>query len=267
MNAPPLRTRVVGAILGLAALTAMASCGSARQVDPVGADFVHESASRILLAGARSMESVKALHVKGSITTGGSTYSDDVSVDRSGTCVGTISVGSNSVAVMVKDKIAYFRAGAKSMATIVNQFFYGPLNKAALSKMLAAVGGRWMAGPTNANIQSTCDLGQLLGPIAQIGRALEAQPNSPGFIKGQVKVLDGVQAVDVEAADSGQRLAFWIATQRPHYLVMLSLSGSQQGSSQFSAFGVPVTPRIPTGADVVELSKLRSELGSPVAAP
>lgn len=267
MNEPALRNRVVSMVLGLAALTATASCGPARQADPVGAEFVHESATQILLAGARSMESVKALHVKGSITTGGSTYSDEVSVDRSGTCVGTISFGSNSAAVIVKDKTAYFRARTKSVAAIVNQFFYGPLDKAALTKMLAAVSGRWMAGPTNADIQSTCDLGELLGPMAQIGRALEAQPHSRGFTKGQVKILDGVQAVAVEASDSRQRLSFWIATQEPHYLVMLSLSGAQQGSSEFSAFGVPVTPRIPTGAEVVELSKLRSEYGSPVAAP
>ena len=107
------------------------------------------------------------------------------------------------------------------------------------------MGDKWVADP-NGQFSSFCDLDELLGQIGDTENLNDVE-------KDGTEDVDGDEAVRITGTEDDNETTGFIATDEPHYLLKIEVSGSDTGEVTFSEFDEDVDAEKPADDEIVEL--------------
>ncbi|WP_460363481.1 hypothetical protein, partial [Actinocorallia lasiicapitis] len=211
---PPKRNKGVLAAVGAAGVAVLVLLGAVAYVTlkddgPEKAAIVPPEQKSS--AAATTLQSVPGLHYAGSFDAGGSTIQADLSVTRSGSATGTLTIDGDTVELMVIDGVPYIKAPRSYWR---KQTGIGEVSAPAYSD-------RWSKAPSSL---AGFDLRTKLTP-ANLGTGLgKAIPLVPPSGAPTAEPVDGDQAVSFEGDD----YQFYVSDSAPYHLVKIK-GGASQG--------------------------------------
>ncbi|MFF0479325.1 hypothetical protein [Streptomyces sp. NPDC004284] len=169
-----------------------------------------------------------------------------LSLDGRGKCAGTLTMGTNDTAELVKvdDRNVYLRFDEAFLREQVKD--ESPEVQEATVKQLK---GRWVKSPVSdpdsKDMLALCDLKGLLG---------EFEPGASDIVKGAETTVGGQQALTLTESDGdGESTTVHVATEgTPYILKIVTKGGEEPGTITFSHYGKPVVAEAPAAKDVVE---------------
>ncbi|MER6779232.1 MULTISPECIES: hypothetical protein [unclassified Streptomyces] len=207
------------------------------------------SGAEVLSQAHEAMRKVESARVVAKMRDDGSPVEFELSLDKKGSCNGTIRYeGMGKVDLIKSTELIHFKGDA--------DYWRGTASKEHASKkqtdaMVTMLADRWLKMPVSdpkaAAMGHICDLDKLTDG--------GGRPN-PLARKGETVTIDGKQALAVVTAAKEGTETDYIATQGTPYVLKSTVSGDETGEVLFSAFGTPVDTALPEGADVLDLSKL-----------
>lgn len=233
------RLRSLPAICLLAlmtALSALAGCGSSGSGNGVAA----KSAEEIVAEAKNAADGASSVHVSGSVNSGGSAVTLNLSLANGKGATGTISQNGSTFKIVIDGGTAYISG---------SDAFYRRLGGAAAAQLLA---GRWLkvttSTPEFASFASLTNMRKLLDTVLVGHGTLE---------KGATTSVGGQQAIAVKDTTRGGTL--YVATTGKPFPLQISKGGSEAGTISFDKWDEPVTITPP--ASSVNLSELKSLVG------
>ncbi|MES5822000.1 hypothetical protein [Streptomyces sp. RG80] len=193
-----------------------------------------------------------SLRMKGDVPDGGSdgsggTIKIDMALNKQGECAGTMSVGGQGKADLIKvgDTVymkydeAFLRAQSKGE------------KKSDVDAGVALLAGKWTKmsakGEDAKDIASFCDLDTVLG---------EADDADSDASRGKATTVDGTPAITLHERDGKDRYTLYVATEgKPYLLRVDSASASDPGTLTFSEYDKPVPAQKPSG-EILDLDAL-----------
>jgi hypothetical protein len=217
-------------------LPALPGCGSSSS----GNGVASKSAEEIVAETKKAADSASSVHVTGSVKSGGSPVTLDLSMSSGNGASGQISQNGSTFKIVVTGGDAYI-SGSSS--------FYGKLGGSAAAQLLA---GKWLKVPVStpefASFSSLTDMRKLLDTVLVGHGSLE---------KGATTTIAGQQAIAVKDTTRGGTL--YVATTGKPYPLQIVKSGSEAGTISFDKWDEPVSVKAP--ANSVDLSELKSLSG------
>jgi hypothetical protein len=217
-------------VLLLAAL-ALAGCGGSS-----GNGVASKSPPEIVAAAKAAADGASAVHVAGSIVTGGTPLDIDLSLVAGKGGRGRLSENGLSFELVELDGTVYINGSSA---------FFSRLAGSSAAQLLH---GKWLKVPTSnasvAQFSSLTELRKLLdAALATDNKTLVAAGTST--VNGQAVV--GVR-------DSSQIGTLYVATTGPPYPIQITKKGTGGGTITFSEWDRPVTLTAPT--NVIDLEQL-----------
>ncbi|HTC60448.1 MAG TPA: hypothetical protein VK691_10075 [Solirubrobacteraceae bacterium] len=224
-----------GSVLVLA-LGALAGCGSSSSSNNIAS----KSATEILTESKAAADSASSVHVSGSIKTGATPVTIDLSLAAGKGARGEISENGASFKLILVGGTAYI-SGSPA--------FYRSLGGAAAAQLLD---GKWLkASATSGEFASFNSLGNMR---QLIDTTLAAHGT---LTKGATSTVNGQQVIAV--TDTNKTGTLYVATSGKPYPVAITKGGSENGKIAFSDWNQPVTITAP--ANAVDLSELKALAG------
>ncbi|WP_240361639.1 hypothetical protein [Streptomyces sp. MBT27] len=228
----------------LALCFACAATARADDTGSLGADRIAQRSHDALL-GARSLH-VTARGVPGS----GAGTSFDLTLDRSGNCRGSVSLGpQGSVEIIRRGTDVWIRPNAAFWKNEV------PGGGSALASL---VGDRYLKGTTDdpvlRNTTDVCDLDTFQ-------KYLDTSAKLPAttLTKGRPATVDGVAVIPVTATRQGRTYTLDVAATGTPYPVRFTVAkggAAPEATVRFDGFDQPVPAATPAAADAVDISGL-----------
>ncbi|MEU6374189.1 hypothetical protein [Streptomyces sp. NPDC046909] len=190
-----------------------------------------------------------SLRMKGDVPDdeSGSTITIDMALNKQGECAGTMSVGGQGKADLIKvgDTVymkydeAFLRAQSKGE------------KKSDVDAAVALLAGKWTKmsakGEDAKDIAGFCDLDTVLG---------DADDVDSDALRGKTTTVDGTPAIVLRERDGKERYTLYVATEgKPYLLRVDSASTSDPGTLTFSEYDEPVPARKPSG-EILDLDAL-----------
>lgn len=225
------------ATLALLALLAgiVGGCGSSSSSSDNG--VASKSPTEILTASKNAAASASAVHVSGSLVSGGVPITIDLTLVSGEGGKGRISQNGLSFELIQVGGKAYISGSSG---------FYEHFAGAGAAKLLQ---GKWLEA--SATTGSFATLGSFTDMHKLIETALAAQHGT--LNKGSTTTVAGQAAVPI--TDSAQSGTLYVATTGKPYPVQIAKSGAGGGSIGFSGWDQPVTITAPKNA--ISLSELQ----------
>jgi hypothetical protein len=220
------------AVLALVAAI-VAGCGSSGGSSENG--VAAKSPTEILTAAKAAAESASAVHVSGSMVSGGAPITLDLNLVAGKGGKGRISENGLSFELIAVGGTAYISGSAE---------FYKHFAGSAAAQLLQ---GKWLKASATtgslATLASLTDLKKLIdAALAQHGT----------LVKGAKTTISGQPTIAV--TDTSQNGNLYVATTGQPYPIQISKSGAGGGSITFGNWNQPVTIAAPTNAvDINEL--------------
>ncbi len=221
------RNTLAAYAVGLATAVTLTGCGSG---------FADESAADIIKAASDDMSKLKSVHIAADIATGGENITLDLTLDTDGNCTGEVGVGGGKAEVLSVDGDSWFKA---------DETFYREQAGEQADQVLEVVGDNWVADP-NGQFSSFCDLDELLKEIGDPENVEDAE-------KDGTEDVDGDEAVKIVGTEEGSDTTAFVATDEPHYILKVAVTGDDEGEATFSEFDEEVDAEAPAEDEIVEL--------------
>ena len=211
--------------------------------------FAGLSGGEIADRAMKATTGASSLRMKGDVADDESkgTIRIDMALNRKGECAGTLGMGGQGKADLVKsgDTLymkydeAFLRAQSKGES------------KADTDAAVAMLAGKWTKmsakGKDAKDIAGFCDLDTVLA---------DTQDADSDATRGKTTTVDGTPAVVLHEKDGKDRYTLYVATQGKPYLLRLdSLSAKDPGSITFTDYNQPVPAKKPAGK-VIDLDAL-----------
>ena len=225
----------IGATL-LLALPALAGCGGSSS----GNGVASKSAEEIVSASKTAADSASSVHVSGSIVTGGTPVTLDLTLAAGKGATGELSESGLSFKLIMMGNTVYI-SGSPA--------FYRHLGGTAAAQLLA---GKWLkASATSGEFAS-------FGSLANMRNLIDSTLASHGTLsKGSTTTVGGQSAIAVTDSTKGGTL--YVATNGQPYPLEIRKTGSESGKITFDRWNQPVTITPP--ANSVDLSELKAATG------
>lgn len=190
-----------------------------------------------------------SLRMKGDVADDGSggTIEIDMALNKQGECAGTMSVGGQGKADLIKvgDTVymkydeAFLRAQSKGE------------KKSEVDAAVALLAGKWTKmsakGEDAKDIAGFCDLDTVLG---------DADDVDSDASRSKTTTVDGTPAIVLHERDGKERYTLYVATEgKPYLLRVDSASASDPGTLTFSEYDEPVPAQKPSG-EILDLDAL-----------
>ncbi|MER5909272.1 hypothetical protein ABT124_01915 [Streptomyces sp. NPDC001982] len=245
------RTAFAALFLAAAATAGLTGClpGQDKADSEPKGPFAGLSGGEITDRAVKATTAASSLRMKGDVPDdeSGGTIRIDMALDKKGDCAGTMSVGGQGKADLIKtgDTVymkydeAFLRAQSKGEP------------KADTDAAVAMLAGKWtkMAakGQDAKDIAGFCDLDSVLGGAEDV--------NSDAT-RGKTTTVDGTPALVLHEKDGKDRYTLYVATEGKPYLLRIdSTSAEDPGSLTFSDYDEPVPAKKPAGK-VIDLDAL-----------
>ncbi|GGM04856.1 lipoprotein [Streptomyces fumigatiscleroticus] len=224
--------------------SASASAASA-SAEPFAGLSGAEIADRALAAttGASS------LRMKGDIPDdeSGDTISIDMALNREGECAGTLSIGGQGKAELIKTGDTLYMKYDEAFLRAQNE----GEPEADTDAAVAMLAGKWTSmaakGQDAKDIAGFCDLDSVLG---------DAEDTGSNATRGETTTVDGTPALVLHEKDGADRYTVYVATEgKPYLLRVDSSSAKDPGSIAFGDYDKPVAAERP-GGEIVDLDAL-----------
>ncbi|MFI6685799.1 hypothetical protein [Streptomyces sp. NPDC050485] len=239
----------VSAVCSAAAVLALAGAATAH-ADDTGSLTAEQIAQR----SHDALHGASSLHVtaKGDLAAPGAPTSFDLTLDRSGNCRGSVSLGpQGSVEIVKRGADVWMKPDA---AFWKNQVPGGGSGLASL------VGNRYLKGTTNDPVlrgtAGVCDLDSLQKYFDSA-----AKLPSTGLTKGKPATVDGTAVIPVTATQQGRTLTLDVAaTGKPYPVRITAATGgaAPDATVRFDGFDQPVPTATPAADQSVDISGLVS---------
>ncbi len=222
--------------------------------DPTAQELAEEAESNLLDA--------KSVHLKltdrsaGTETSRTQPTSMELSLDRSGNCVGTMEMGSDGGSVEIvkrgdevwmKPDTAFWKAqvpggeGDAVAELFEDRYIHGSTDDALLKGMA-----------------DTCDLSNFQRDVDS-----GSSPGTTSLKKGEETTRGGVDVIPLTGEVDGARTTLYVTADSPHLLVEAGQRGEDiDVRLRFSEYDEPVPSRTPSADDTVDIDKLQDELQS-----
>lgn len=174
----------------------------------------------------------------------------DMALDKNGECAGTMSMGGQGKADLIKvgDTVymkydeAFLRAQGKGESA------------SDTDAAVALLAGKWTkmaaTGKDAKDIAGFCDLDTVLSG------AEDGKGSTSATTKGATAAVDGTPAVILHEKDGSESYTMYVATEGKPYLLQIdSLTGKDKGSVTFTDYNEPVPAKKPAGT-ILDLDKL-----------
>lgn len=248
MRRVPTGVRYVGVVS--VALFALAACGGSGSDAKKPADeltttadpgFADQSVAEILAAAKTDMSALKTVHLKGSLDSGGEQVALDLALATDAGCTGNVGLGGGQAKILVADGHVYLHGD--------EDFWAGAAGSQA-DALVEVIGDKWVDAGGEEDFLSFCDLGQFVSGMFEGSAAT-------GSTKGDLKKIDGVEAVAITNSATEGLATGWVSTGKPHYVLRLEGGPEgQAGSIDFTDFDASVDVKAPDAEDVLDLSSL-----------
>ena len=216
------------------ALVVLTGCGSG---------FAEESSADIQKAATTDMKSVKSLHMRGDVTTGGEEITLDLSLTDEGNCEGEVGVQGGTAEIISLDGQSWFKA---------DQAFWEASAGEGAGQITQLVGDKWVVQPGEESFASFCDLDTLLEELGS------DDGDSKATKQEDTEEIDGQEAVVLDSeTDEGDPLTAWVSVDDPHYILQMAVTeGEEPGKVTFSEFDEDVSIEAPAKEDTIDLSQM-----------
>lgn len=187
----------------------------------------------------------------------GGTIRIDMALDKRGECAGTMSMGGEGKADVVKTGgTLYMKYDEKFLRAQSDGS-----SKEETDGVVAMLAGKWTkmaaTGADAKDIAGFCDLDSVLADFkdAQSGGSAGAASDTDAT-RGATTTVDGTPALVVNEKDGKDSYTLYVATQgKPYILRLESKSAKDPGTIAFSEYDKPVAAKTPTG-EILDLDAL-----------
>lgn len=213
------------------AVASLAACGSSKSPSGSAAtsDFAKSSATTIDQQGRDALASLSSVHLVGTVKNTASTTAIDLRVSTLGTCLGSVTVGGQTLSIVGVGNKYFMKTSRATWAAQVG------------AKAAAKIGNRWVFGLSSAQFESFCNLKALVQGITKTPVADE-KPTVVG-----TSTVNGIPVVELKVTDPTGSGTLSIAMKSPHYLLK-AVSSDGNEMQELSDFNVPFTVTAPQGA-------------------
>jgi hypothetical protein len=223
---------VVLAVLALAA--AGAGCGSSSSSSENG--VADKSPTQILSASKTAADSASAVHVSGSMVSGGAPITLDLHLVAGKGGKGKISENGLSFELIQLNGTAYISGSSEFY-----KHFAGP----AAAQLLQ---GKWLKASSTSGSLAT------LASLTDLQKLIDAALAQHGTLtKGSETTISGQSAIPI--TDTTQNGSLYVATTGQPYPIQISKSGAGGGKITFEEWNKPVTITAP--ANAVDINALQ----------
>jgi hypothetical protein len=224
-------------VSALLAVLALAGCGGSSSSDN---GVAGKSAAEIVAAAKAAADTAGSVHVAGSLVSGGTPLTLDLSLAAGKGGQGRISENGLSFEVIQLNGTAYI-SGSQAFYT----HFAGP----AAAQLLQ---GKWLKASATTGSLAT------LAPLTELRRLIDSALATRGTLsKGAQTTVEGQPAIAV--SETAQKGTLYVATTGKPYPIEIAKSGSGGGRIVFSKWNEPVKLEAPKNA--VDLSELAGARG------
>jgi hypothetical protein len=214
----------------------LAGCGGSSSSN----DIASKSADQIVNESKAAADSASSVHVSGSLTSGGSPVTLDLSLVAGKGATGAISENKASFKIILVGDTAYI-SGSPA--------FYRSLGGTAAAQLFD---GKWLKA--SATTGEFASFSQLADMRELIDTTLTGHG---GLAKGATTVVGGQKAIAIN--DTSKDGTLYVATTGKPYPIELSKGGSESGKISFDRWNQAVTLAAP--ANAVDLSELKAAGG------
>lgn len=247
------RTALAALCLAAAATAGLTGClpdETKADSKPKG-PFAGLSGGEIADRAVKATTGAASLRMKGDVPDDedGGTIRIDMALDKKGECAGTLGMGGQGKADLVKtgDTMymkydeAFLRAQSKGDS------------KADTDAVVNMLAGKWTkmaaTGSDAKDIAGFCDLGTVLA---------DAENVNSDATRGKTTTVDGTEAIVLHEKDGKDRYTLYVATKGKPYLLRIdSRSAKDPGTITFTDYDKPVPATKPAGK-ILDLDKLGS---------
>ncbi|MEU3608279.1 hypothetical protein AB0E83_22955 [Streptomyces sp. NPDC035033] len=241
------------ATICLTAVVGLTGCGKGddKPADP----FAGLSADAIADKAVAATKAATSVHMKGKIKNDGQDMAIDFSVDDKGTCQGTMGVGAEGKAeVMRTGGFTYLKGDEAFFKTAGDEDGSSPEESAALATLL---NGRWMKMP--ADEADSNDLGEFCD-LKTLFADMDKDTETKGLTREADADVDGTPAVVLKskANEKGEVDTVYVAkdSAKPYILRTVSTGGDEPGEMTLSDYDKPLNVTPPPADQVMDMEAL-----------
>jgi hypothetical protein len=228
MRAPALALIVTAALL--------AGCGSSHRSAAKANGVASKSATQVLAAAKTAVASASSVHVSGSIVSGGTPITVDLSMATGKGAKGSMTTSGLAFDIVAVGDVAYIKGSDEFL-----KHFAG----AAFAQLLH---GKWLKASTKsgrfAQLAPLTNINVLFGDVAS---------HHGKLANDGVKTYKGQKAVLIRDTSDNSKL-YVAATGKPYPVALMSGKAGQSGTVTFDDWNKPVSLSAPSGA--YDISKL-----------
>ncbi|MGW2639390.1 hypothetical protein [Streptomyces sp. NPDC001348] len=237
--------RTALAVVCLAAATAVGLTGCMPGQDKADSKpkgpFAGLTGGEIADRAMKATTGASSLRMKGDVTDDGSdgTIQLDMAVNKEGECAGTMSMGGQGKAELVKTGDTVYMKYDEAFVRAQSKGESKEDTDAAVS-MLAGKWTRMAAkGQDAKDIAGLCDLNSVLGG---------AEDGNSDATRGRTTTVDGTPAIVLHEKDGKDRYTAYVATEGKPYLLRIDGSSAKEPLNlRFSDYNRPVPAKKPAG--------------------
>ncbi len=228
-----MRSRVIPTTVFLLVLVVLAGCGKSSS----SSSITSKGAEQIVSESKAVADAASAVHVAGSLKSGGTPLTLDLNLVAGKGAKGEISQNGASFKLILVGNTAYI-SGSPA--------FYRSLGGSAAAQLF---NGKWLkasaASGEFASFKQLADMRQLIDTtLASHGT----------LVKGATTTVNGQQVIAI--TDTVKDGTLYVATTGKPYPLQISKGGTESGKITFDNWNQPVTITAPT--NVVDLSQLKA---------
>lgn len=212
------------------------------------------SAEEIEKHAKDALTGATSLKVKGEAKTDEGTMKIDLALDTKGQCVGSLAMpGMGGFEVVNDGNQAWIKPDAKFWET------FGGKDGAKAAELFK---GRWLSGvnsdPKAKQLTEVCNLKSFTKEIAG--------DDGSKVTKGTAGTVDGQKTFSLKSVDKdGEESLIHVLTEGKFYPVRIDHpKGESTGQMNFTDFDKPITITPPPAAEVIDISKFKSQFPSAV---
>jgi hypothetical protein len=222
---------VIAGFVALAVAGAVSACGGSSDNG-----VASKSPDAIVSAASAAIEAAQTVHISGSVASGNTPVTLDLSLVSGKGATGSMSESGLSFQIVALDQTVYINGSPA---------FWSHFGGSAAAALLT---GRWLKAPETgqfASLAEVTDLKRLIGGLLASHGTLT---------KGPTTTINGRKVIAVSDATQGGTL--YVATTGKPYPIQISKPGSQGGQLAFDRFNEPVSLTAPPNA--IDISQLTS---------
>lgn len=227
--------RIGFGVVGAMVAASLSACGS-----DAADEFAGQSADAIMKQAKHDTQSLKSVHLAGSLDRADGRIAIDLAADDRGDCSGTMGLADTKADVLRVDGASYMRGDAA---------FWRKTAGNAADQIVALLGDKWAKLPASQDA---------FGEMCDLDRLFSGDPGEKKtYSKGKEGSVGGRKAIEIEVRKGTETERGWIATEGKHYLLKLEkVGGTEPGSFVLSDFNQPVKAEAPAEGEYVDFGAL-----------